>query len=45
MGLILFGTDKGDTNSGTKHILTLQKLDLVSVGDLKEIMEIGNCFC
>ncbi|XP_029041112.2 X-ray repair cross-complementing protein 6 [Osmia bicornis bicornis] len=40
MGLILFGTDKGDTNSGTRHILTLQKLDVVSVGDLKEIMEI-----
>nr|XP_033322140.1 X-ray repair cross-complementing protein 6 [Megalopta genalis] len=40
MGLILFGTTKGDENSEMKNILTLQKLNLVSIGALKQIVEI-----
>ena len=40
MGLILFGTDKWDTDSETEHVLTLEKLNLISVDSLKEIIKI-----
>ncbi|XP_076670397.1 X-ray repair cross-complementing protein 6 [Andrena cerasifolii] len=40
MGLTLFGTDKWDTDSETKHVLTLQKISLISVDNLKEIIKI-----
>ncbi|XP_076242694.1 X-ray repair cross-complementing protein 6 [Calliopsis andreniformis] len=40
MGLILFGTEKWDTDSETKYVKTLQKLKLVAIDDLKEIMKI-----
>lgn len=42
MGLILFGTEKCDSDSETKNILTLKKLNLISKDDLKDIMKIGN---
>ncbi|XP_076640019.1 X-ray repair cross-complementing protein 6 [Colletes latitarsis] len=40
MGLLLFGTEKGDIDSETKNVLTLQKLNLVSMDNLKEIIKI-----
>ncbi|KAG7209731.1 hypothetical protein KM043_011364 [Ampulex compressa] len=40
VGMILFGTKKWDMDPETKNILTLQKLDLVFVDNLKEIMKI-----
>ncbi|XP_017755107.1 PREDICTED: X-ray repair cross-complementing protein 6-like [Eufriesea mexicana] len=44
MGLILFGTEKWDIDPEKKierkHILTLQKLNLVSVDNLKKVMKI-----
>ena len=40
MGLTLFGTDKWDTDPETKHVLTLQKINLISVDNLKEIIKI-----
>ncbi|XP_053979347.1 X-ray repair cross-complementing protein 6-like isoform X1 [Hylaeus volcanicus] len=40
MGLILFGTKKWDEDSKIKHVLTLQKLNLVSVDNLKEAIKI-----
>ncbi|XP_043264204.1 X-ray repair cross-complementing protein 6-like isoform X2 [Colletes gigas] len=40
MGLVLFGTEKGDVDSETKNVLTLQKLNLVSMDNLKEIIKI-----
>lgn len=42
MGLILFGTEKYDSDSETKNIFTLKKLNLISKDDLKDIMKIGN---
>lgn len=42
VGLILFGTEKCDEDSEIKHILTLQKLNPVSVDNLKEMIKIGN---
>ncbi|XP_076287611.1 X-ray repair cross-complementing protein 6 isoform X2 [Lasioglossum baleicum] len=40
MGLILFGTKKGDEDSEMKNILTLHKLKLVSKDMLKQVMSI-----
>ncbi|XP_076179600.1 X-ray repair cross-complementing protein 6 isoform X2 [Ptiloglossa arizonensis] len=40
VGLILFGTEKCDEDSEIKHILTLQKLNPVSVDNLKEMIKI-----
>nr|XP_034180850.1 X-ray repair cross-complementing protein 5-like [Osmia lignaria] len=40
MGLVLFGTEKGDSDLGMEHVLTLQKFHPVSVKDIKQIMEI-----
>lgn len=40
MGLILFGTDIWDTDPEIKHVLTLQKINLISVDNLKEIIKI-----
>lgn len=40
MGLILFGTEKYDSDSETKNIFTLKKLNLISKDDLKDIMKI-----
>lgn len=40
MGLILFGLENWDMDPETRHILTLQKLKLPVVDDLREIMKI-----
>ncbi|CAL7939944.1 unnamed protein product [Xylocopa violacea] len=40
IGLILFGTEKCDPDLEMKHILTLQKLQLVSMEGLKQVMKI-----
>ncbi|XP_043790143.1 X-ray repair cross-complementing protein 6-like isoform X1 [Apis laboriosa] len=40
MGLILFGTEKYDSDSETKNILILKKLNLISKDDLKDVMKI-----
>lgn len=41
MGVVLFGTEESDPNSGWKHIQNLQELRVVTLDDLQRIRKLS----
>lgn len=41
MGVVLFGTEESDTNSGWKHIQNIQELRVVTLDDLQRIRKLS----
>lgn len=41
MGVVLFGTEESDTNSGWKHIQNIQELRVVTLDDLQRVRKLS----